>query len=91
MKPKNMPERVERRRALAAQRAGVAVLHVYPETDIKFRKGRNMRAKAARKFMGPHRARFRSRSADPVHAGADRRRVRSSRGAFERVAEERGK
>jgi hypothetical protein len=52
-----MPERVELRRARAAIRAGVTVSHCYSaETDIKYRKGRNMRAKTARKFMGPRAA-----------------------------------
>jgi hypothetical protein len=54
MKVKNMPERVERRRALAAHRAGVRVAHDFElVTDVTHRKGRAMRAKAARKFMGP--------------------------------------
>jgi hypothetical protein len=54
MKPKNMPERVERRRARAAIRAGLTVSVPYnQETDVKLRRGRNLRAKVARKFMGP--------------------------------------
>ncbi len=55
MKVKNMPERVERRRVLAAIRAGVVGVWegVSPVTDVLHRKGRNARAKTARKFMGP--------------------------------------